>query len=1079
MKIRLYEVLVKKRIVFMVATIAIAIICAILMPYTKINSDLTKYLPDDSQMKQGLDQMSETFGNDGVGNGMIRVMFNSLDDSTKSAIKENLYDIDGVAEVIYQPNSPDYNSNDHTLYEIMASSNTSQLELAQKIQEKFGENTIVETSQDDTSAKPIVMLIALALLVTVLLIMCESWLEPPLFLLAIGIGVVINMGTNALLEHVSVTTNSIAAILQLVLSIDYSIILMNRYRQEKNNGKEKKQAMTEAVKMASSSIFSSAFTTIVGLLALVFMNLKVGADMGIVLAKGVLCSLIAIFTVLPSLILLCDSAIEKSKKRVFSINTDRIATAEMKFRIPLAILFVVIFAGAYFLHNKTEISFSIDKNSSISEIFPEKNTTVLLYENTDSTEIIGIADSMLCNPHIKAFISYHSILQKKYSTVEMDSMIKEMTALTGDLEIPFDLSPDKAEELVNMLYYIKSGMSKSEILSLHDFASTIADISADSSLTASFTKTKDTTSSEIKITENIGLLTALTDTALINKKMSSDEIAEKLKIDGALIDMICPDGSEMSIKEIIHTAKELLAESEPIHHSTAPAHATTTQNDTIAASRTDIETTDSTTTIHREIVDNMSEEEKQYSDTAMILQKRTPAEMAQFIGMKKESASLIFNMYGRSTNSKTKYMSAYEFIYFINHELSKRKIFASQLDDESRAWLSNVEKIMTNALSSKSEDVDIPIISHISETIETTSVNNNTQNEHPTPVAKQTKQAKKGNNKEMIAMIDKVEQIIEMSENDEKLTSDQLYDFVISQGIEIDKNMIDLLYLYHGSRKFDNDSMLMSIEEILNVVEDSIIADPKYSTIVTEDMKSGLMDVKKMIAENFDKMKGNDFSRAIIFSDYPKESDETNMYVENLKAHCDNALKGKHYLIGESVMMNEMRNGFDKEMTLITLLTVLSIFLIVAITFKSLAVPSILVITVMSAVFVNVYVSGLGGQKLLYLSYLIMQSILMGATIDYGILLTNNYRESRMNFDKLESLKNAYRTSIHTILTSGMIMTFAPLVMALLMDDPTTIVILRCIAIGAFTAMLIILFILPSLLASLDRFIIRKKKKEE
>lgn len=1076
MKKRLSEVLVKKRLLFLIATIVGAIICIILMPYTNINSDLTKYLPDNSQMKQGIDQMSETFGNDGVGNGMIRVMFDSLDDSTKIATKEKLYDIEGVAEVIYQPNSSDYNKQGYTLYEVMASSSTSQLDLAKKIQENFGETTTVETSQDDTSAKPMVMLIALALLVAVLLIMCESWLEPPLFLIAIGIGVVINMGTNALLESVSATTNSIAAILQLVLSIDYSIILMNRYRQEKNKGKDNISAMTEAVKMASSSIFSSAFTTIVGLLALIFMNLKVGADMGIVLAKGVLCSLIAIFTVLPSIILLCDKAIEKTKKRILTIRTDKLANAEMKFRIPLAILFVVIFAGSYFLHKQTEISFSIDQKSSISEIFPQKNTTIILYENTDSSKIISIADSMLKNQHIKAFISYHSILQRKYSTVEMDSIIKEMTALTGDLEIPFDLSPNKAEELVKMLYYIKSGMCESENLSLHDFAKVVENMSTDSTLTASFSKPKGAKQSDINITENIGLLTSLTDTIIINKKMTSSEIAKKLKIDEDLIDMLCPADSKTTIKELIQTAKDLLAENEPLTPEPIE-HVSTTTIDTSSYNHTNTDTSVNKAKTQTETTENMTDEEKQFSDTLKIKQKRTPAEMAQFIGMKKESTALIYNLYGRSTNSKTKVMTAYDFIYFINHDLSKRKIFASQLNEESKNWLANVERLMTNALANKKEDEQISIVSNTTETDVPALQNNVIQAEEP--IEQATSQTSKKDNEEMISMIDKAEEIIKMSEKGEKLTSGQMHSFLISQGANVDKNMVDLLFLYHGSQNFDNDTLLMSIEEILDVVEDSIIYDPKYSTIVTNDMKNGLMEVKKMLADNFDKMKGKDFSRAIIFSDYPKESDETNQYIENLKSQCDNTLKGNHYLIGESVMMNEMRNGFDKEMTLVTLLTILSIFLIVAITFKSLAVPALLVITVMSAVFVNVYVSGFGGQKLLYLSYLIMQSILMGATIDYGILLTNNYRESRNNFDILESLKNAYRTSLHTILTSGMIMTFAPLVMALLMDDPTTIVILRCIAIGAFTAMLIIIFILPSLLATLDRFIIRKKEKTE
>ena len=225
---------------------------------------------------------------------------------------------------------------------MLCGSQRSQLEIADDISDKYGSRVIVETSEKGNTAPVSVILTAFILLLIVLFIMCESWLEPPIFLAAIGVAVAINMGTNALLKSVSATTNSIAAILQLVLSIDYSIILMNCYRQEKSSGSDNITAMVNALKKASLSIVSSAFTTIVGLMALVFMKFKIGADMGIVLAKGVRCSLVAIFTVWPALILALDGAIEKSKKKVLKLRTDRLASFSMKSRIPLTLFFVVV-----------------------------------------------------------------------------------------------------------------------------------------------------------------------------------------------------------------------------------------------------------------------------------------------------------------------------------------------------------------------------------------------------------------------------------------------------------------------------------------------------------------------------------------------------------------------------------------------------------------------------------------------------------------------------------------------------------------------------------------------------------------
>ena len=285
---------------------------------------------------------------------------------------------------------------------------------------------------------------------------------------------------------------------------------------------------------------------------------------------------------------------------------------------------------------------------------------------------------------------------------------------------------------------------------------------------------------------------------------------------------------------------------------------------------------------------------------------------------------------------------------------------------------------------------------------------------------------------------------------------------------------IELAYLYNGITHFDDDSVRMSAEDIVRTLNDSIIGNPRFTAVVNDEIRSGVDDINALIVENLGRLHGRNYSQAIILTDLPKESDETCQFVESLASRCDTQLAGNHYLIGESVMMDEMRNRFGNEMLLVTLITVLSIFLIVAITFRSLVVPAILVMTVMSAVYINVAVSGINGT-LLYMAYLIMQSILMGATIDYGILFTNNYREARVSNCKIESIRRAYISSTHTILTSGMIMTLAPLAMSLMIDDTMIEMILRCIAAGALASVLLIIFVLPGLLAAFDRFVIRKR----
>jgi predicted RND superfamily exporter protein len=184
----------------------------------------------------------------------------------------------------------------------------------------------------------------------------------------------------------------------------------------------------------------------------------------------------------------------------------------------------------------------------------------------------------------------------------------------------------------------------------------------------------------------------------------------------------------------------------------------------------------------------------------------------------------------------------------------------------------------------------------------------------------------------------------------------------------------------------------------------------------------------------------------------------------------------EHSYVGESVMYAEMRAGFDHEMNVFTLLTILSIFLIVAVTFRSVIVPTILILTVMTAVYVNVVVAGIVSGKMLYLAYLIVQAILMGATIDYGILFANYYREFRKTMLPVDAVCSAYRGSIRTILTSGLIMVVGPGVMALFIDDLMISNIVGCLAVGAFMAVVLTLTVLPAVLVALDKWVVYGKK---
>lgn len=271
----------------------------------------------------------------------------------------------------------------------------------------------------------------------------------------------------------------------------------------------------------------------------------------------------------------------------------------------------------------------------------------------------------------------------------------------------------------------------------------------------------------------------------------------------------------------------------------------------------------------------------------------------------------------------------------------------------------------------------------------------------------------------------------------------------------------------------------MSLEQMVVFIADTILADQRFDAFIDDGVRDDFGNMKEQMVSQFSMMRGDEHSLAVVISDCKDESPETYAFMDKLDKMCKSRLGEDNYcFVGESAMFTEMRNGFDQEMKQLTWLTIIVIFLIVALTFRSLIIPTILVMTIMTAVFVNVAFSGVGGNTLLYLAYLIVQSILMGATIDYGILFTNCYKESRQAMDVKEAVGAAYKSSIATIMTSGLIMIIAPAVLAMTITDVTISDILQSISIGALAAVLLILFVLPGMLVLTDRLIIRKKKEK-
>ena len=970
-----------------------AVVCAALMPLVNVNADMTVYLPDQSPMKKGMDRMSETLPNL---DQHMRLMSVMLTDTTLVAEAPAVLDsltghltLDSVSQ-----------KDTLTLLRFNITSSTDTEAIKEKVLAYFGDKAVVEVDGDNLVMEGIgqVVLIGFALIFVVLFIMCRSLMEVVLFLTATGIAVLLNMGTNYFLGTVSLVTHSLVAVLQMVLSMDYSIILMNRFREEKTRGKPSQEAMSSAIDASAPTILSSALTTFVGLIMLVFIKFKIGADIGWVLAKGVIFSLLCNFTVLPALILMFEKAIWKTGKRTPSIPVAPVARFERLFRWPLTILFVAIFAGAFILQKRTVISFSAIWPTRITEAFPPDNPVMILYSTDDEAAVPDLLDSLSTDDKVLSTLSYPSLALKRLTSAQMAERFA-------------DLSPLVTEELLDVVYYAKAHPKRTEKLRL----------------------------SQLEESANLlarnGLIPAGLDLDAITVPQIEAEPEEEV------VEPVIPGDSSA----IPGDSSVILSRVEPDEESDTDIPPTPI--DTVAAPREDVMT---------------------YEDVTTPL---TASQVADLVGADRRLISLVYRMAGKKGSQAT--MEPYLLVRFVRDEVLTDKRFSRMVPKEDVDRIHLVGNQMDSVYAAGPRLAVVPDLAGLIAAPDTSGLVHapliDTTTIAIVPTAEPVPEPE--------YVPTPLEVLAEMAFTDGRYPANKVYRALKDVGMDVTREEIDLLYLYTACRIAPEKDYAMSVGELLDFVNDDLLTDPAFSAFVTEDMKQQMSEARSMLVSGTGMLRSDECSLALVLTSYPAESTRTFDFVDRFKTLSDQDLPGEHYLIGESVMYKELKDGFPHELLLLTILTVVAIFIIVALTFKSLFIPVLLIMTVLSGVYVNVYASGVGGGTMLYLSYLIIQGVLMGATIDYSILFTNYYRNCRAIMGVRKSLAVTYYRTANSILTSGLIIVLAPLVMSYVVKDQMTADIMHSLSMGALAVIILILFVLPGVIAALDPLVVPRNKR--
>ena len=390
---------------------------------TRINYDVLTYLPEDIETMQGQEIMTNDFG---IG-AFSMLMVDGMEDKEIVKLKEKVEKVDGVENVLWYDSLADisvpqsvlpsklydeYNTEDGTMMAVFFKDGTSSDETMKAITEirkitgeqcfLSGMSAIVEDTKELAEKEtPLYVLIAVALSVLVLAITMESIFVPVLFLLSIGIAIVYNLGTNVFFGEISYITKALAAVLQLGVTMDYSIFLMHSYQEQqvRYNG-DKERAMAHAISQTFSSVIGSSVTTVAGFIALCFMSFTLGKDIGIVMAKGVIFGVLVCVTVLPSMILCCDKLIEKTKHKPLLPDIRRISDKVTKRYVIYVVAFVILLFPAIYGNNHTGVYYNLDE--SLPKDLPSVIANTKLKEdyNMNTTHMI-LVDSSVAGSDVK------------------------------------------------------------------------------------------------------------------------------------------------------------------------------------------------------------------------------------------------------------------------------------------------------------------------------------------------------------------------------------------------------------------------------------------------------------------------------------------------------------------------------------------------------------------------------------------------------------------------------------------------------------------------------------------------------
>ncbi|MGM9596214.1 MAG: RND family transporter [Eubacteriales bacterium] len=433
---KFYSCIVRNPKKILVIFLVLALCGAILQNLVEVNYDMTDYLPSDASSTVSIDLMNEEFDG-GIPNA--RIMIKNVSIAEALEYKEKLKNCEGVTDVIWLDDSVSiyeplemadrdtvetYYKDNNALFTVTVDE-LDNVATVERIREIIGEDNAmtgdaVSTAIATTGTVDEIMKIsvfAVLFVLIVLILTTTSWAEPFVVLLGLGIAIMINNGSNLIFGEISFVTNAAGAILQLAVSLDYSVFLIHRYEECLKVNPERKDAMVDALCRSTSSIASSGLTTVIGFLALIFMRFGIGSDLGLALAKGVAISLITVFVFMPVLIISVYPLIQKTRHKKLMPEFKGFGRLVSHIMIPVALVFIIVAVPSYMASNSNSYYYGSSKiygentqygqdTAAVEETFGKNDTYVLMIPNGDTEAEQALSGALHEIPEISSILSY-------------------------------------------------------------------------------------------------------------------------------------------------------------------------------------------------------------------------------------------------------------------------------------------------------------------------------------------------------------------------------------------------------------------------------------------------------------------------------------------------------------------------------------------------------------------------------------------------------------------------------------------------------------------------------------------------